>query len=442
MVTQRKNRAKRECTFLEHVESLLQEIRSEMYSMKVAVNQLCDDKVFHLLPPPAPPCIDTYSRKHLLEFRDGLDWQTECNLPKTKCLYSLEVARSCDQLPPGDQSAENKDRENPSPIVLCLESLIMPSGDLTQGGNQVGLVTTPTTSSYPIVPALQFVDMAVSKQLDCANELIARQNDTISLLCNAFKNQSEISPAKSACAREENSKNLENLVSKTEISDPTLLSESSDGHVDSNFRENLAVNGAVFAGAIPQPAMPNKEQMPEKNALVPQVLFQEIVRHVPHQVTGKNTKQVPVHQVHTMEKILEVPQVQIAKEIVEEPNAQHFERVVPVQQVSVKEQTVSIPELGVQNVNVPVPKAMAQEVVEIPQMQISEQIVGNRFLPRGWGASCNCSRCISPNILLQLYFRDPPEDFESRYTYSIDPAFQSTEAFKMLTLPNDDDFEN
>lgn len=77
MGAMRKDRARKETTFLEHVEFLLQQLCSELAEVKETVQRLsCHDDV--LLPPPAPPPMDVYNRDFLLEARQFMIKEHTC----------------------------------------------------------------------------------------------------------------------------------------------------------------------------------------------------------------------------------------------------------------------------------------------------------------------------------------------------------------------------
>merc|ERR1711957_126076 len=74
-------------------------------------------------------------------------------------------------------------------------------------------------------------------------------------------------------------------------------------------------------------------------------------------------RNVPVPQVHTVEKIVEVPQVQTIEKVIEVPQVQVVEKVMPVPQVVTQEVVRQIPRVMTQEVVRQVPKIMVQEVV-------------------------------------------------------------------------------
>lgn len=111
----RRSRANHERTFLEHVESILQRIQSEVADVKNTMEVL-SRKADFVLPPSAPPPLDVYNRSFLIEFRDATTKPPEVALPTARSL-TLDLNPNAETFFPAFQSAIEIDMSEMNFIV-------------------------------------------------------------------------------------------------------------------------------------------------------------------------------------------------------------------------------------------------------------------------------------------------------------------------------------
>ena len=341
MATTRKQRSRREATFLESVKLDLFALRYEIIAVKKLMESFVDSdsrRAENLLPPPPPPpALDIYPRDLLLARTAfvGKDDRHSALLPKIIVWHQTEIDMD-------DMTFDLTDE-------IVEESM-----------------ATVYWSSRVASDVDEEIDSFIGKQLHDDSKLLLQQHG---LDKSELDIEARIGICQKAATFRADAK-TDNLVA---FSSAQLEKQCQAVRCVQKIRKKC--KSTLFGKSVHQ------VQTTEKVVPAPSLQYQQAVKQMPRVMTRKETKRVPVTPEQTMEKMIEVPQVQVVENVtlIPQTTMQEIKKSAPVPLIQAVEKVVEGPQVQTTEKVVPVSSLQYQQVVEqvvrsvpVPQMSVQE----------------------------------------------------------------------